>query len=145
MSNLMLHAIDCDADPFIPDGWIVLPEDHFPNRVKGIFIWDPTKVSLYLSKHQKGHDYLSGNDLCEELKNKPVLNACVLDYLLANPHLIPEEWERKLILFWGTIYSNPNDGRCVRFLYGFRGAWIWGFDWLGENFNSRRPAVVLAS
>lgn len=33
-----------------------------------------------------------------------VLNECVLEYLLAHPELIPENWKDKRVSFWGTIY-----------------------------------------
>ncbi|MDP2703628.1 MAG: hypothetical protein Q8P01_00105 [bacterium] len=80
------HVINCDADPFVPDGWKV--EEH---QKGGLFKWDPAQVLLYLSELQrKGGAIKKGNELWKELAGKPVLNANVLDYLLAHPHLIPE-------------------------------------------------------
>jgi len=98
------HIIDCDADPLIVyEGYSV--EKH---RKGGAFKWDVTNVTLYREESQmKG-----GGVLCDkirsQLSDKPAMNVCVLDYLLANPHLIPEEWQGKRIYFWGTIY------RCQR-------------------------------
>src|SRR3989338_6119858 len=42
--KLIPHAINCDADPFTPNGYCV--EEH---RKGGIFIWDQTAVKLHLS------------------------------------------------------------------------------------------------
>lgn len=145
----ILQAINCDADPFIPEGWSVLPDkDQLPNRAKGIFTWDQTKVKLYLSKKQKGDKYLVGNDLRKELASQLVLNANVLDYLLKpeNQHLIPKEWKGKYVFFWGTIYRGSGGGLCVRCLYFFGGGgWDWRYLWLGSGFGPDSPAAVCAS
>jgi hypothetical protein len=137
-----------DANPFIPDRWGVLPENEQPpNRVRGIFTWDSTKVKLYLSKKQKGEKCIVGNDLRKELASQPVLNANLLDYLLKpeNQHLIPEDWKGKYIFFWGTIYRHSSDDLCVRCLDWDGDRWYWGFDWLVVSFDSSGPALVLAS
>jgi hypothetical protein len=106
------HVIDLDADPLILPSW-------FPKRSKveihqkgGLFKWDPRKVKLYFSPGQcNGWRHLTGNEVHEELEGEPVSNANLLDYLLAHPHLIPENWRSKgRICFWGTIYSH-SDGR----------------------------------
>jgi len=143
----ILHAINCDADPFIPDGWRVLPdEDQLPNRVKGIVTWDSTKVRLYFSKKQKGDKYIVGDDLRKELKSQPVYTANVLDYLLKpeNQHLIPEEWKGKYLFFWGTIYRASGGGLCVRDLYWRGDRWDWHYLWLDRAFYSGSPALVRA-
>lgn len=118
------HLIDCDADPFVPnrwslDGWSV--EEH---RKGGMFQWDPTKVKLWLAKGQRGGGSMVGLSLRTELAEKPVMNANVLDYLLANPHLIPDGWN--IVFFWGTIYRiHCADSLCVRYLCKIDGRWIW--------------------
>lgn len=142
----VLHAIDCDASPFVPNGWSVLPDgEQLPNRVKGIFTWDSTKAKLYLSKKQSGDKYIVGNDLRKELKSQPVFTANVLDYLLVHPELIPEEYKSKAIFFWGTIYRHSDDYLYVRFLYWDDSMWYWGYRWLDHDFYSRNPALVRAS
>src|SRR3990167_1014932 len=87
------HLIDLDGDP-IPEmwkdrGWKI--EEHTSSSSDN---FDPTKLELYLSPKQKD-GFIVGNKLRKELmKNKIVtLNACVLDYLLLHPELIPEEWK----------------------------------------------------
>lgn len=133
------HLIDLDADPCIPyDGWKV--EEH---KKGGQFAWDPTKVNLFLSEKQKAGT-IEGNKLRKELADQPVYNANLLDYLLDNPHLIPEEWKGKAVFFWGTIYRNSGDNLCVRYLIWDGGHWRQGSSWL-DNFDADRPSAVAAS
>ena len=132
------HLIDCNVEPFIPDGWKV--EEH---RKGGQLEWNAEKISLYLSENQKDGNYTEGNKLRKELENKPVLNANVLDYLLKNPHLIPEEWKSKYVFFWGTAYRNSDGNLVVRYLNWNGGKWNWNYNWFDNDFNDNNPAVVL--
>ena len=149
--NVLEHVMDCDADPFQPwqkDGWTV--EEH---QKGGSFKWDSAQVAFHLSSGQKGDKYIEGNKLRKELSDKgiPVLNANVLDYLLKNPHLIPEEWKRdgkgntRYIFFWGTIYRRRGGGLYVRYLCWRGGRWRWGYCWLDDDFYGLDPAAVRAS
>jgi hypothetical protein len=142
--NVVEHVIDYDAQPFVPDGWSV--EEH---QKGGAYKWDSDtqKDALYLSKGKAGSKYIEGNKLRKELteKSTPVLNANALDYLLANPHLIPEEWKGKYVFFWGTVYRNRDGDLYVRCLCWFDGRWDWGYRWLGDDWDGRNPAAVLAS
>ncbi|HPT29693.1 MAG TPA: hypothetical protein PK526_02010 [bacterium] len=135
--RMIEHLIDCDAAPFIPDGWSV--ENHKPG---GLFKFDPAKISLYLSKKQKKGDYSVGTELRKELGKMSVLNANVLDCLLANPVLIPEEWKGKAIFFWGTIYRSSGGSLCVRCLNWSGSNWNWNYSFLGDSFNSDSPAAL---
>lgn len=139
--NIIKHVIDLDADPFIPDGWKV--EEH---KKGGQFEWDPAKVRLFLSEHQKDGKVIGGNDLRKEMAKKPAFNANLLDYLLANPSLIPEDWKGKAVFFWDTIYRY-SDGNLlhVRFLYRDGKGWDWNYVWLGSDWNDDNPAAVPAS
>lgn len=130
------YVIDCDADPFVPKDWKV--EDHRPG---GQFEWDPAKVKLYLSDEQRDGKTIQGHKLREDLKDKPVLNANVLEYLLENPMLIPDEWKGKYIFFWGTIYRNSGGNLVVRCLLWNGDRWDWYYLWLDVDF-SISPAAV---
>jgi len=134
------HLIDCDVNPFVPDGWKV--EQH---RKAGQLEWNPERISLYLSKRQKNGGDIGGHDLRKELESQPVLNACVLDYLLANPELIPESWRGKAVFFWGTIYRDAVDRLYVRHLYWYGGGWGWYYYWLGGVWRDCCTAALLAS
>jgi len=134
------HIIDCDSSPFVPKGWKV--DSH---RKGGQLEWNPANVHIYLSEHQKGGKSIEGNKLLKELEGKPVLNANVLDWLLAHQELIPEEWKGKYVFFWGTIYRYSDGYLCVRSLYQFGDRWGWNFVWLGGGFDSGNPAALSAS
>lgn len=134
------HIIDCDADSFVPENWKV--ESH---KKCGQLEWNPESISLYLSAGQKDGKCIEGNKLREELASKPVLNANVLDYLLAHPELIPEEWKGKYVFFWGTIYRGPDGDLDVRDLYWGGGGWYWDYRWLGPGFGDDFPAALSAS
>jgi len=133
------HLIDCDANPFLPEGWKEV-EYH---KKGGILEWDLTKVKLHLSPNQQNGKTIKGHELREELANEPVLNANVLDYLLAHPELIPEEWKGKCIFFWGTIYRYSGDSLFVRYLCWSGGRWGWDYGWLDGGWDSHSPAACL--
>ncbi|MBI4119079.1 MAG: hypothetical protein HY452_02345 [Parcubacteria group bacterium] len=138
-----LHLIDCDADPFLPEGLSVDEADQLPHRARGLLEWNPSKVALYLSNEQK-HEFVKGEDLKRDLAFHPVLPANVLDYLLAHPHLIPEAWKDKSVFFWGTIYRDREDKMCVRFLYWHVGRWFCNQFWLECDWNDNCPAALRA-
>lgn len=133
------HLIDCDALPFCPDGWEVVE-----HRKHGQLQWDPSKIRLHLSKKQTDGKVI-GNKLRKELENQSVLNANVLDYLLAHPDLIPEEWKGKAVFFWGTIYRYSDGYLCVRCLCWSGDRWGRDCGWLDRDFCGRNPAAVSAS
>ncbi len=133
------HLIDCDAAPFPPNGWSM--EKHIDG---GQFEWNPTRVKLYLAKSQTPGKLIEGNKLRKELEGQLVLNANVLDYLLKNPELIPDEWKGKAVFFWGTIYRNSNGDLFVRYLRWSGSQWCWNCGWLGGNFDDNDPAAVSA-
>ena len=142
----MPHFIDCDADPFVPSGWTV--ESH---KKGGQFAFDPTKINLYLSPNQQNGKVIAGNELRRELASEPTLNANVLDFLIKNPHLIPEKWKKnasgitRYIFFWGTIYRDSYSRVCVRDLDWSGGSWNWSGNRLDNDWNGNNPAAVLAS
>ena len=133
------YLINCDVAPFCPSNWKV--EEH---KKGGKIRWTRELFQLYLSKKQKG-SAMKGKELRKELKSKPTLNANVLDFLLKNLHLIPEEWKNESVFFWGTIYRDSDSGNLyVRFLR-WDGRWFWDGHWLGYDWHGDDPAVVLAS
>lgn len=139
------HTIDCDAKPFEPSGLTVASEaDQLPCRVRGQLIFDPTKIRLHLSPSQRDGKYIKGKKLKVELISEPVLPANVLEFYLANSHLIPEEWRGKVVFFWGTIYRSY-DGLYVRDLYFRDGRWYSHYYRLDYDWNGNYPAAVRAS
>jgi len=138
--TVVSHIIDCDAQPFTPDGGSV--EEH---QKGGTFTWDASQVELYLASGQKNGRVLEGNLLRKEMAKKVPFNACALDYLLANPHLIPEEWKGKYVFFWGTVYRYRDGSLYVRCLCWHVGRWSWGDHWLVYDFRGDNPAALRAS
>jgi hypothetical protein len=140
------HLIDCDANPFTPNGWKV--EEH---QKGGQFDWSADSVKFHLDPGQQDGKYIEGNKLRKQLSGKPVLNANVLDYLLKNPDLIPEDWKKdekgntRYIFFWGTIYRRSVGRLCVRYLYCDDGRWSWRSRWLVSGWGGGSPAALRAS
>ena len=132
------HIIDTDAQPNCSEGYTIKTHSKGGN-----IEWDPEKVSLYLSETQNECG-TSGYNIQSELDNMPVLNACVLDYLIKNPNLIPADWVGKSVLFWGTIYTSDDSNLWVRCLCcdGSNWAYSWTIP-ISSSFDSRSPAVLL--
>ena len=68
----------------------------------------------------------------------------VLDYLLKNSQLIPEEWKGKAVFFWGTIFRDSDGSLYVRYLHWSGASWQWrnGCRWLGNDFLSCNPSAL---
>lgn len=133
------HIIDCDSAPYVPEGWEV-----FEHIKGGQLIWRLSEVELYLCRYQKTGK-IEGWDLRRVLQGIPIMNANVLDYLLANQHLIPEEWSDKHLFFWGTIYRSSRGSRRkyhVRWLSRGVDKWAWCSDYLSSYYSARSPTVI---
>lgn len=137
--TMVEHEIDLDTDPLIPERWTVLKGDH---QKGGRIKWDAAKVNLYLSKKQQQGKGVIGNSLYKELSGRSLYNANLLDYLLKNPHLVPDEWKDKYVFFWGTIYRDLGRNPCVRYLYWNRGSWHWDYGRLDVVWRDHCPAAV---
>ncbi len=134
------HIIDCDADPYVPDGWEV--EEHTKG---GQFEFEFQKIILYINNVQQNGHVIVGNKFRENLKGKSVLNANVLDFLLAHPDLIPHGWKDKHVFFWGTIYRGSDGRLYVRCLGWDDCRWGWNDYWLGGGFDACDTCASLAS
>lgn len=130
------HVIDCDADPFVPENWSM--ESH---KRHGSLEWNPDTVRLYLDDGQKNGKWTKGTELRKKLESQPVLNANVLDYLLAHQELVPDSWKDKAVFFWGTVYRYSDGHLYVRYLYWYGYRWHGDYRWLGRDFNISHPAA----
>lgn len=133
------HLIDCSVDPHEPKGLSVHEHKRF-----GMLKWDPAQVTLYLSQGQRHGKRIKGTELQRELQGKLVMNANVLDSLLAHPEFIPESWKGKAVFFWGTIYRGLGDDLCVRCLCWSGSGWYSHHGWLGRGWGDLGPAALLA-
>jgi hypothetical protein len=166
--HLRSREIDLNVLPRIPSTHAFNPqiEQHKPcgrvmveKRDDGLYL-DGIKVVLYRAERQLGQreDFLFGHQLRIELEGKPVLNACLLDFLLDNQEFIPDDWKSNAVgdtwdehiiyvNFWGTVYKRADLGEpvatFVRSLCWHRGAWCERFRWSGDGFNHSWPAAVM--
>ena len=132
------HLIDCSAAPYVP----LNKMDIDSHKRSGELRWDPKNFRLYRSKKQKKDGSITGYELQNELKDKPVLNANVLDYLLAHKELIPRDWVGRSVFFWGTIYLMGGTP-VVRCIQQIAGVWDQSFRWLSRDFSAADPAIML--
>lgn len=100
--RLKEYLIDCNQTPFIPDGLFIVEHRKF-----GVFKLNPSYTKLDLSRKKKNMSIM-GTDMRKHLSKKWVMNANILDFVIENPDLVPENWKNKIIYFWGTIYGTSN-------------------------------------
>ncbi len=150
----MSIVIDGDLNPKIPSGLYLTGEgtEHrkmgkitLEKRADGKLYANGKEVVRYLSSKQKDGKYIQGHKLHKELKDKQVLNACILDALLANTQLIPDEWRAGYTYFWGTIFCSAGGNLCVGDLCWRGDGWNWYCSWLAHDWNDLDPAASLAS
>lgn len=102
---------------------------------------------LYVTHKQRNGRVVTGADMLESLQKIKVFNANMLDFLLKPKyqHLIPVEWKRFYVFFWGTIYSSlVSERQCVRGLcYGPHG-WESCVHYLDQGWSPVRLALVPA-
>jgi len=127
-SNLNF-IIDCNHEPCCPHslensnyGMMRVIEHQKMGRLNikkkedGLFI-DNKKVEIFCFKDQEDINYEEYRNI---LKDKTVLNANILDQLIINPNLIPDDWYNGdgflRIHFGGTIYADINNSLYVRCL-----------------------------
>jgi len=142
------HFIDLTLDPIAHCGWQIEEHQRVVDDSINVIVWDPTRVELYVDETQKNGN-VDGFMLRKRLRDKPVLSAKVLDFLLRHPQLIPEDWKKKdergkprRIFFFGTTYCRPNDDLYVRYLCWDEEKWGWGVRWLGVSRQDDHPAAL---
>ncbi|MFZ4632504.1 MAG: hypothetical protein ACOYL8_04905 [Patescibacteria group bacterium] len=141
------HVIDGDVNPKISMSRSSILE----HKKIGKFVFDPSKIFFYEAKASPGSKFDSekfGPELRDELKDKCVLPASVLDYLLDHQEIIPEEWKERDIYFWGTIFVD-RDGyfyvRCLTYFKMFREPLGWGSaeTWLHDMHWGKTLSAIL--
>lgn len=99
LDNANNHIINFDLKPSIPSGSEIVTIDQPDVRIRGKWKFDPKALELVKFE---AHPHLSVNGT---LGDRLLIGAQLLDFLLNNPDLMPEEWKsRKEIIFGGTIY-----------------------------------------
>lgn len=137
--------INGDNKPFAPSGWFI--EKHQMSgqmkldRCDDDLCIDGKKINLYLSTCQQKTGFVEYNNLCKKLEGKIILNANVLDHILARSEQIPNWWKKdaegngRIIFFLGTTYYQLDQRESgkrwyfVRYLsYSNRDGWYRGYD-----------------
>ena len=118
----MFIVIDGDLNPNVPSGLYLTGDgtEHrkmgkitLEKREDGKLYANGVEVVRYLSPNQQNGKSIQGHKLRKELKDVQVLNACIMDALLANPQLILDEWKTGYTYFLGTTFRDAG-GDLVR-------------------------------
>ncbi len=131
-------SIDLDTSPLCPERWTIV--EHIQ---QGRMEWNERLIQLFLSEQQKSGKIIQGCELKKELVSKPVLNACVLDFLFLHAELIPENWGNNKVFFWGTIYRNSANVLCVRYIVRLGRDCYWSYKCLERHWKENNPAALL--
>ena len=136
-------TVDLDINPRPFNDWKI--KEH---KKGGQFEWDPAKVDLFVHNEQRAGG-ITGKKLRKKIAHIDTFNVNLLDYLLVNPSLIPDDWkvdesgETCLIFFWGTVYYRPSDqGLYVRCLYFTVGRWIEDYRSIDYPWPASRLAII---
>lgn len=145
-------TIDCNLDPQMPSGLSLRGEGTEHRKMGKITIEkgadgklhaNTVEVIRFLSPYQKNGKVIQGHKLRNELANKQVLNACIMDALLANPQLVPDEWITGYTFFWGTIFRSTGGDFYVGCLSWNGDRQISGYYRLGTDYNDNGLAALI--
>lgn len=134
--------VDLNADPFVPGGWSVKV-----HQMGGLFEFKPSKVKnvCWWSQNADGFETRTLRKGVETAKRMP-FNACLLDFYLANPRHIPEEWKARLVCFPGTVYRSDRGVLRIRYLCWNDRSQSWGWNWRElEDWSGGYVAAVHAT
>lgn len=131
-------VIDCDKE--VDPARFALPEcEVHEHRKRGQIPWNPDNIKLQIHAH-----VVAGLQLY--LRDKPVLNACALDFLIRNQELIPHQWRNWRIFFWGTVFVDPDQRtRRVCYMYHKGGKWVFSDARVDATRSTTDVAIMLAS
>ena len=138
--------INTDVTPRVPSGYKLLH-----HTTHGNINIDPSQIRLYLSQRQVDSSGVMGRELRDELKGLPLVNATVLDFLLANQSAIPERWYEEMltVCFWGTILEHPVAGLSIRVMVpvsSAEGQWLSGCGHIERSrWHQDQPAALFSS
>jgi len=99
------HIVDCDSDPNISNKY-ALVEHQKTGRVK-----------LELHNNRL---YANGSRIkaCKrgDISGSSAVNACIANYLVKHPELMPSSWECWYTFFLGTKFLDPNKEVCFAYV-----------------------------
>lgn len=114
--NTEAQKIGCGGTPDLPDkSWSVAMNPQVGD------IADFSKINYKLVKLPEG------SKITDFEKNAKIgLNSSVLDYLLKNPQVIPQDWKDKTVVFTGTLFKDGGGSPLYKTLFYQDGTWQWG-------------------
>lgn len=116
--TLGIHHIDTTKQPTFPTRELKAPMLWHHDKSLGMLLLDFEAVEGYQCEEQRYGGRIRGYDFFEKIKNSTGFwNGCVLDYLIENPKLIPDEWKGLHMPFWGSIFKDEDGELYVKFLY----------------------------
>jgi hypothetical protein len=147
------HGITVDTDVFLEPPHLALRGAGTEHVMSGPILLEKLGDKLYandsevvrhLSLLQKSGTMVCGHLLRKELKGMQVLNACVLEALLAHPELIPDGWKVGRTYFWGTVLMNGDVKLAVAYLvWEEKAGWIKYYDLLDSSWRQNDYAAVV--
>jgi len=100
-------------------------------------IYSGQNVELELVEFCDGQDYINGEEMLKRsLAKTRLAGNRAFEYLAAHLEIIPEEWQKFVLVFPGTILLDESGNRYVRYLDFSGGQWYRFSSWLGHNFSS---------
>lgn len=139
------HLIDLDHEIYTRSDWKVLPSDQIPSRARGVLEFDPARIRLHFDQRQLSGQHLFAREVYETLHDVCVLPPRMIEFYLANPHLIRKEWNGLEIPFWGVIFTDHLGYKFVRFMHQATQGWRWCIRRLdGMRLDTYNPTLCMA-
>ena len=113
-------------------------------RTDGKLYVNGVEVIRYISPEQE-RDHIEGKELRKQMKDKKVLNACVMDTLFSNNQLIPDEWKIGYIFSWGTIFRKMDGCLYIEYMRWNVHSFIRGYLCLNYSWSKKDSAIILSS
>lgn len=144
-STVECLVIDGDAPPTLHSrDWNIAE-----HRKMGQVVWSPGKFRVEQLSHQRTGDLVTVAQVLQIMSSKNLVNANVLDFLLAHPCLIPDEWATdeighgRTIYFLGTVFLDSLDQENkVRGIYRTHRQWMRTMKSVGTYFTNKDWVLV---
>ena len=147
---------------FVGAGWTIWRGPANGNGLSGDEEQDARSLALteidlsaivFKSTLKPGESVVNGEEKLKRLKASGDirLDAGAFKVLWDNRELLPARFKEKtndnttFVYCDGTVLRSPNGNRYVLCFYFSDGAWHWGCDWLGRDWDVNGPSAVLAS
>lgn len=105
---------------------------------------------LYLAPAQQNGGMIKGFNLEQHLQETKLIDRCfsleneVVKGWLTDPSTYPEEFKGKAIFLWKSTQASGDD-RSVAYLVWDGEGVVVGWDWLVDDWDSDRPALLASS